>query len=281
MTVNTLKEKTWLPDQTFPINIFFSHSFDLHWHDHIEWVFMKKGKLRIQIDADIEELEPGELAFINSKQLHGGWPLEEGTEFVSIVFNEGLVRGSELDMTENYYFLPYLTNQDKWPTKIQKNDPYLEEISHSFSRLVEEFESKQPAHELIVKAELLRIFGLFFRYASQYDEYPKISRRVNERDFPHLLHQLRDRFRESITVDEAAHIVNLSPNHFCRVFKQMTSKTLIEYIHLLRINEAERLLMETNDPVSEIALQVGFSSTAYFGRVFKKIKNMSPSEIRK
>jgi len=68
--------------------------------------------------------------------------------------------------------------------------------------------------------------------------------------------------------------------NLCKVFKRVTGKTLIEYTHHLRINEAERLLLENDDPISEIAEQVGFGSMTYFGRVFKRIKNMSPSERR-
>lgn len=67
-------------------------------------------------------------------------------------------------------------------------------------------------------------------------------------------------------------MVNLSPNHFCKVFKKITGKTLIEYLHLLRINEAEKMLVDTDASITEIAGNVGFSSITYFGRVFKKLK---------
>src|SRR5262249_48423731 len=100
-------------------------------------------------------------------------------------------------------------------------------------------------------------------------------------DFTQLLHTLRERFQESISVDEAARMVNLSKAHFCKVFKQVTGKTLIEYIHLLRVQEAERLLLDTNYPVTEIADRVGFSNMTYFGRVFKKMRSTTPTEIRK
>jgi len=280
MTVSPRKENTWLPDRTFPINIFFVHHISLHWHDHIEWIFVKEGQARIQIDADCQVLEQGELAFVNSRQLHAATVIAPDSKLVCIVFNEALVRGSGLDITENNYFQPYLIQRQKWPGFIRANEPEMGEIGAAFARLVLEFEQKRPGYELIVKAELLRIFGQYFRYAQQSPALSRPSAPPQAYDFFGLLQELRSRYRETITVEQAARMVNLSPNYFCRMFKRVTGKTLIEYVHLLRVREAERLLLESASPVAEIASQVGFSNITYFGRVFKKIRNATPSQIR-
>ncbi|WP_308635053.1 AraC family transcriptional regulator [Paenibacillus silvisoli] len=280
MTVSPLKEKTFIPDLTFPINVFFTKGIYLHWHDHMEWIYVKDGRGKVQVDASFLHLNKGELAFVNTKQLHGAVPLEPGTEFISIVFHEALVRGSGLDITEHHYFLPYLQQQMRWPSSMRLSDPFIEEMNFSFARLVEEFQSKRPGYELLVKAELLRIFGLYFRYAEQCNAGAPL-RPQKPHDLSELLQTLRERYRETITVSEAARMVSLSPNHFCKIFKQVTGKTLIEYIQLLRIQEAERLLLETDYPVAEIAERAGFSNMTYFGRVFKKVRSMAPSAVRK
>ena len=67
---------------------------------------MKEGRVRIQIDAAYEELNKGELAFVNSKQLHGATQLTPETELICIVFNEALVRKSGLDITELHVSCP-------------------------------------------------------------------------------------------------------------------------------------------------------------------------------
>jgi AraC family transcriptional activator of pobA len=96
-----------------------------------------------------------------------------------------------------------------------------------------------------------------------------------------LLKYLRENFHTPISVTEAAKLVNLSPNHFCSVFKKTTGRTLIEYINLLRVNEAEKLLKENVDSIEEIACKIGFSNSTYFGRVIKKYRDMSPTDLRK
>ena len=279
MTMAHLKEMTYIPDRTFPINIFFSTDIPLHWHDHMEWIFIRNGKARIQIDDVFVYLQKGEVAFVNSKQLHAAWRIDENTEMIAIVFNEAIVRNSGLDHTENLYFTPYLSQQLKLPNFIRKNEIHTSQIILSITSLVDEFEEKKAGYELFIKAELFRIFGLIFRNYGQLKQQATNRYEINY-NLTALFDFLRDHYYEQISVNEASKMVNLSPNHFCKVFKKVTGKTFIEYIQLLRINEAEKMLIETNLPVTVIAEKVGFGSITYFGRLFKKIKNVSPSARR-
>lgn len=280
MTVSPLKENTNIPDRTFPINVFRVGGIYPHWHDHIEWVYVKEGMAKVQIDGSFEQIGKGELAFINSGQLHSAATLTPDTELICIVFNEALVRGSGLDVTEYHYFMPYLQQQQRWPSWVRQDASCMDELGDAFERLLSEFGQKLPGYELMVKAELLRIFGLYFRYAEQFMSEPA-ARPYNPHDFTSLLKTLRERYCEAITIGEAAALVNLSPNHFCKLFKKVTGKTFIDYIHTLRVQEAERLLLESDLPVTEIAELVGFSTITYFGRVFRKIRSQSPSSIRR
>ena len=120
MTVSPYKENTLIPDQSFPINVFPFHGIHLHWHDHIEWVYVKEGNVRIQIDAAYEQLNKGELAFVIPSSCTARYSLTPDTEFICIVFNEALVRGSGLDITELHYFVPYLQQPMKWPSLMRR-----------------------------------------------------------------------------------------------------------------------------------------------------------------
>ncbi|MNN77699.1 Bifunctional transcriptional activator/DNA repair enzyme AdaA [compost metagenome] len=93
-----------------------------------------------------------------------------------------------------------------------------------------------------------------------------------------MLIYLGDHFREAVTVEEAAGICCLTPTYFCYLFKKTTGKTFIEYLHMLRIHEATRLLRLRRYSVQAVSDQVGFSNPTYFGRVFKSITGMTPSQ---
>lgn len=85
----------------------------------------------------------------------------------------------------------------------------------------------------------------------------------------------------SISLDRVAKGVNISPNYLSAVFSQEVGQTLIEYITHKRIEEAKRLLRQTDKLLSEIAYEVGYKDSRYFSFVFKKIAGCTPSDFRK
>jgi transcriptional regulator GlxA family with amidase domain len=76
-------------------------------------------------------------------------------------------------------------------------------------------------------------------------------------------------------------MAGLSRFHFSRLFKELTGRSVTEYVNGIRIGRAEYLLYNTTMTVSEIALAAGFHDIYYFSRIFKKFKNVAPTEMRK
>jgi AraC family transcriptional activator of pobA len=113
----------------------------------------------------------------------------------------------------------------------------------------------------------------------------KMQERNNTRPAPtpilQLLEFIKQNFHRQLSVEECSKVVNMSPNYVCRVFKEVTGKTLTEYINIIRVNKAAILLKETGASITEVAAMVGFGSITYFGRVFRKYKNHPPSYFRK
>ena len=75
--------------------------------------------------------------------------------------------------------------------------------------------------------------------------------------------------------------MNISPNYFSAMFSQEIGQTFIEYLTEKRINEAKRMLRQTEMRSSEIAFAVGFRDSHYFSFVFKKVSGCTPSEYRR
>ncbi|ABO68584.1 MULTISPECIES: helix-turn-helix domain-containing protein [Geobacillus] len=94
------------------------------------------------------------------------------------------------------------------------------------------------------------------------------------------LEYIRQFYREPIKASEVANVVNISANYFSTIFRQKTGKTFNEYVNLLRVNEARKLLSETSLRVGVIANNVGFHEYKYFVEVFKKFTGMTPTEYR-
>ncbi len=108
---------------------------------------------------------------------------------------------------------------------------------------------------------------------------PSLRREQIER-VDRVVRYLQQNLREPLTLETVAQIANLTPRAFCRFFKAHMGKTLVQYLNELRIGEACRLLMETDLPVTEVALECGFYNLSNFNRRFRQLKGSSPREFR-
>jgi AraC family transcriptional regulator, transcriptional activator of pobA len=272
------KEQTEIPDRTFPINIFHlcgTHSRIIppHWHDHLEWLAIVKGSFRVTVGTSIEDLHAGDVIFVNSRQIHSAFPIDEDSVLYAVVFNEALLRNSLLDTTEAKYIQPLLQHEIQLPCFYRAEMNVTHQIYDCIHSMVYLFREKSLGYELLIKAGLYASLG----HALQYTLLPKSDSRTLKYASviqPLLLH-LSVHFHEPITVEMAARMCCVSPNYFCNLFKKATGKTLLEYIHILRIHEAEKLLRTGLYSIQQVALRVGYSNITYFGRIFKKYKNQT------
>lgn len=95
------------------------------------------------------------------------------------------------------------------------------------------------------------------------------------------LELMHSRLSEDISLDDLAAEARLSPFHFARMFKQSLGVPPRVYLTRLRVEKACSLLELTDIPVTEIALEVGYSSNQVLARVFFKHLQMSPSDYRR
>lgn len=84
-----------------------------------------------------------------------------------------------------------------------------------------------------------------------------------------------------VTVGDLAREVNLSSDHFMQAFKAATGHSPYRMASEMRIGEAKRLLLETSQSMTQIALELGFSSSAHFSNRFNELAGTSPTRWRK
>jgi transcriptional regulator GlxA family with amidase domain len=96
-----------------------------------------------------------------------------------------------------------------------------------------------------------------------------------------IIEYLQAHYSGTVTLAELSERFYLSIPYLCRLFKQTTGFTVVEYVNTIRVQEAQRRLRESNESVTRIAEETGFDSIAHFGRVFKGIAKRSPLQYRK
>ena len=98
--------------------------------------------------------------------------------------------------------------------------------------------------------------------------------------FKQVLKYIDQNYMYDISLDTLAEIAGYSKFHFSRIFKQFNSMSYLQYINLRRTRAAETLLLDPTIPITEVAMQAGFSSLSTFNRIFKENRGMTPRDFR-
>lgn len=95
------------------------------------------------------------------------------------------------------------------------------------------------------------------------------------------VHYIEENISKSLTLSEIARQANLSKYHFTRMFKRLTGFSPLEYVIIMRMHKAKKLLEENEISISGIAEEVGYLDLRNFDRRFKKHTGLTPSMYRK
>jgi len=98
----------------------------------------------------------------------------------------------------------------------------------------------------------------------------------HDRRIIQAIHDLRDRLRETIHVEDLALAAHMSPATFHRQFKSVTAMAPLQYQKQLRLHEARRLMIFTNANVEIAAFEVGYASVSQFGREYTRMFGSAP-----
>lgn len=91
---------------------------------------------------------------------------------------------------------------------------------------------------------------------------------------------ITENFVYRITLSDVASEAHLNPAYFSSIFKQSTGISFKEYLNLVRVEEAKRLLTTTEFSIIDIAIGIGFEDQSYFSKVFKKYTGLTPKQFR-
>ncbi|MFB5662809.1 AraC family transcriptional regulator [Alteribacillus sp. HJP-4] len=267
--------------------------FPYHSHDRFEIYCFHNGNCKYVIGDCIYRLRPGDIIIMNGLTLHRPHPnpavpyersvIEFSREWIrpilkSMNIPELLVPFYKLN---NFLFrdidqdkLLEITNLIKKIDAIVKgeryssddDDPYLSE------RLIEARVST------LLTQLLFRIYELSRSQLSHLP--PKESEK--DRHVERVVTWIDQYFRNDISLSTIADSLNISKYHMCRIFKEVTGLTIMQYLNNCRINRAKFLLeMAPEKSILDVAFESGFENSSYFSRLFRQEMKMTPSEYRK
>lgn len=249
-----------------------------HFHDHYELVYIHEGKGLFFIDHMWYEKSRGDFFLIPGNTIHHSLPDDEEPIVSSAIF-----------------FAPYLLNalpteagystlacfdyaKQKQRYKLELSQEHKEMIEQILSNMNAEWSKRPAGYQSAIWLELCQLLLKLNRLTSS----SSLMQTTGSHHIPSwMLSALRaiDQHPEQeLSLELLAKQASVSTSHFSRVFRQLTTMNVTNYVNAKRIVKAKELLLDTELNIDSIAEQCGFQTATHFYRVFKQITGVTPRQ---
>lgn len=268
------------PFQIYPQQPGDSLFIPYHWHPELEIIVITAGEVGLTIAEHQYTGEKGDIFFVDAEQLHEIRGGQDGM-FRAYVFPLDSLEFRRTDLAQSELLAPLAARELKFRTELRRDLPGCAGIREVFGLVERAYAAKGVSYQLMVKAALLQIVAIAAANGllePRADRQPGDYRAQTLKD---IVEHLNEHFTEPVRLSEIAARFGLSPQYFCTFFKDNLGKTLVQHVNFLRIEQASRLLRETDRPIMDIAFEVGFENFSYFIKRFREVFGCTPSDYRK
>ncbi len=237
-----------------------------HWHNHIEILYVLEGKIDFKVEQRKYLLAEGDMIIINSEIIHSS-KLCGHSRYILLQVPLSAFDGV-YDEIENVVF---------------KEKPGSEETEKLFSYLSLMLKSVDDKNQENRVKFVSLLYDFFYQLITDYKVQQKKSLDASYYGIGRIspvMAYVEKEFRNKITLAEAAEILNVTPEHMCRLFKKYTDMTFNEYLMSLRISAFYQMLQNTSQKISVILEECGITNYKVFIREFKKTFGKTPEQIR-
>ena len=260
-----------------------THFYDsIHYHPEHQITVILKGEGTRFIGNHVERFQPGEVYFIGRNVPHvfkcdaGYYEGNDQLEASSIsVFFKDETFGPQFFEIPEMSHIKRLLDLASLGVRIDGDDrKRVAGILNSIAAQdgFQRFQSLLSILDLCSKSDSLQTLSSI-RYTSPSKDLE--NERINV-----VFQFLSKNFRKEVSLAQISSIANMTPNAFCRYFKQRTGKAFTVFLNEMRVESAAKLIAGSHDNFGNIAQECGFNSISYFNRQFKRVMQTSPMAYR-
>ena len=249
-----------------------------HSHEFFALVYAHNGGGWHRLNGRAVEVRPGDLLAIPAGTVHdlGGIEPGDGTTiaFMPDAVNPRAANGTPLPGDARW--AAFLKGRGRAGIRLTVPDEQRSWFAGLIRALGRELEAQRLGYEAAARAQLSLILVCVARLAE-----PELADGVPLDPVLRDLFDLIDaRFRDPLSLEQLAAAVSRSPRHLSRTVREVTGETVIQLVDHRRMQEARRLLLETDANVDTVGYAVGYQDASHFRRRFRKAHGLPPSAWR-
>lgn len=247
-----------------------------HWHTPIEIIMPIENYYDVSTKREVITMQEGDILLINSGVVHG---------MPSAIHGERILLQADISLLHNVADIE--STLSTIPQTLLLSPATAPSIHEQLKTLMLEIYREYFSGTIMISAsiygKLLEMLVLIGReYAGKRNAFDTVSGKPKEHTekLMTVCSYIHDHCTEDLCLDEVSALAGFSKYHFSRLFKNYTGVSFYKYLNKKRMEHAEKLLADPSLSITEVALQSGYSSLSAFIRMFKLIKDCTPTEFR-
>lgn len=253
-----------------------------HRHTAFEISIIARGHGLYRVGEKVYRFEPEDVFLFSTNEAHCITEAVDDLQVINLQFEPRFIWMPGHDTFDLRYLDVFFHRSDQFSHQLRHDDPRTREIRALLLQIDREFLQKEDYYDMMVKNMLLTTLVLIRRNYAQWFENNTGSQKAQLVEQLHTVMQYIDaHLFADLSLEELAAAAHMSRSHFSALFKQLNGLSPWEYIVSRRVSHAAGLLRTTSLPVTRIAIDCGFNTTANFNYAFRRQTNKTPTQYRK
>lgn len=287
---STVQRRSGISSMEFPFEILHAdgpanNMRHFHWHEFMEISHVRRGVGTYEIEDRVYTVGPGDFVVINNIERHRVTFEPRRPLYETVMhFSPELVSPPDDEGLDARYLRLFLLHGASFSNKPVLSQYERGAMARVVTEIRSEYDHRGPLFQPMIRAQLLTLITYLMRccgVSDQVDNARAGLRRTNIERLNRISSYIRDNFADRMELNSLAERFAMSSSYFSDYFRRNIGVTLTEYVNQVRIDEATRLLIQTDMNVIDIAFECGFGTTAAFYRAFRKSTGRSPGSMRR
>lgn len=252
------------------------YDISIHWHDEVEFIYIRSGSIRYQLNGEMVRMKAGAGIFVNSRQLHLIVNDHADCELYCLIFHPMILCASH--HIANEFVSPIIENDHVPYLLLREEEPWQRQILENIAAV--ETDLFASAGELLVMKRLFDIWRQLYLHI----EMPARNEQVRDHNLSlvkMMITYIQEHYQQKLTLQDICSAGKVGKTKGTALFEKYLNLTPMEYVCNYRIEKSIGLLEESDHTVTEIAYETGFSEGSYYSKMFRKRMGISPAQYRR